>query len=177
MEIRTKEALIVEIKNAGRRVLDRYEAVPSDQFFVRPDKNWSASDNVDHLVKSIKPVVLALRMPRFGLRSMFGRAEHPSRTYAEMCKAYEDEIARGAQASGRFLPDQHMPAHAEEQKKRLLERLSKANLDLLTALGGWQDAELDQCQLPHPILGKLTLREMLFFTVYHTLRHARLDGD
>ncbi len=177
VEIGTKEALIVEMENAGRRAVDWYMAIPPDQFFVRQGEVWSAADNVGHLVKSIRPVVLALKMPRPGLRSMFGKAEHPSRTYAEICKAYEDEIARGAQAFGRFLPDQRMPVHAEEQKKHLLEQLSTANQALLSALGKWQDAELDQYQLPHPILGKLTLREMLFFTNYHIVRHARLEGD
>jgi DNA-directed RNA polymerase subunit L len=59
----------------------------------------------------------------------------------------------------------------------LLERLSRANLALLSALEKWQEVEFDRYQLPHPILGKLTMREMLFFTIYHTLRHARLEGD
>jgi len=177
MEIGTKEALIIEMENAGQRAADWYRAIPPDQFFVRQGKIWSASDNVDHLVKSIKPIILALKIPRLGLRSMFGKAEHSSRTYAEICKAYEDEIARGAQAFGRFLPDQHMPVQAEEQKKHLLEQFSRANQALLSALGEWQDMELDRYQLPHPILGKLTLREMLFFTIFHILRHARLEGD
>jgi len=36
---------------------------------------------------------------------------------------------------------------------------------------------VDQYQLPHPVLGKLTIREMLFFTIYHNLRHASQAGD
>ncbi len=177
MEIGTKEALMIEMENAGRRAVDWYTAIPSGQFFMRRGEVWSAADNVDHLVKSIKPIILALKAPRLGLRSVFGKAEHASRTYAEICKAYEEEIARGAQASGRFLPDQHMPVQAEEQKGHLLEQFHEANRALLAALEKWQDAELDRYQLPHPILGKLTLREMLFFTNYHIVQHARLEGD
>ena len=36
---------------------------------------------------------------------------------------------------------------------------------------------LDICLLPHLILGKLTVREILYFTIYHNLRHASQAGD
>jgi hypothetical protein len=28
--------------------------------------------------------------------------------------------------------------------------------------------------LPHPLLGKLTLREMIYFTIYHVQHHHKL---
>jgi uncharacterized damage-inducible protein DinB len=31
---------------------------------------------------------------------------------------------------------------------------------------------LDRLRLPHPALGKLTVREMLFFTIYHNIHHV-----
>ncbi|HRH60621.1 MAG TPA: DinB family protein, partial [Chitinophagaceae bacterium] len=33
--------------------------------------------------------------------------------------------------------------------------------------------ELDVYILPHPLLGKLTLREMLYFTIYHAEHHLK----
>jgi hypothetical protein len=177
MEITTKETIIIETKNSTRRAIDWFDAITADQFFIRNGEVWSASDNVDHLIKAIKPIALALKMPRLGLQTMFGKTEHPSRTYDEICKIYVDEISKGAQASGRFLPKQESPSQPEGQKKALLEQLEKASSSLTVALEKWQDAELDQYQLPHPILGKLTVREMLFFSIYHTLRHARIEGD
>jgi len=91
---------------------------------------------------------------------------------------YKAEIAKGAQASGRFLPDQQSPAEgAEEKKTELLERWSKASTDLVLVAEKWNDSELDEYLLPHPLIGKLTIREMLFFTIYHNLRHASQEGD
>ena len=177
MEIKAKENIIDETKNSTRRAIEWFDAIPADQLFIREGEVWSASDNVDHLVKAIKPIALALKMPRLGLQTMFGKAMHPSRTYLEICKAYVDEIAKGAQASGRFLPNQESPSQSEGKKKELLDQLNKAGDSLISALEKWQDAELDQYQLPHPILGKITIREMLFFSIYHTLRHARIEGD
>ncbi len=35
----------------------------------------------------------------------------------------------------------------------------------------WSDRQLDQYLAPHPLLGKLTLRELCYFTIYHTGHH------
>ena len=109
---------------------------------------------------------------------MFGKPENLSMSYEELCQIYRDEIAKGAQASGRFLPDQEKPAErVEEKKKELLDQWSKASKDLVSVAEKWIEDELDQYQLPHPILGKKTIREMLYFTIYHNLRHASQEGD
>ncbi|NBX80802.1 MAG: DinB family protein, partial [Flavobacteriales bacterium] len=34
--------------------------------------------------------------------------------------------------------------------------------------------DLDKYVLPHPLLGKLTLREMLCFTIYHVKHHVEI---
>jgi hypothetical protein len=36
----------------------------------------------------------------------------------------------------------------------------------------WSEIDLDRYRLPHPLLGKLTVREMLFFTLQHLAHHA-----
>lgn len=41
-----------------------------------------------------------------------------------------------------------------------------------TALEGWSERDLDRIRMPHPILGMLTTREMLFFTLYHNRHHV-----
>jgi hypothetical protein len=41
----------------------------------------------------------------------------------------------------------------------------------------WSEAELDRYTLPHPLLGDLTMREMLCFTLYHNQRHISDGGD
>ena len=35
----------------------------------------------------------------------------------------------------------------------------------------WKDPQLDQYIAPHPLLGKITLRELGYFTIYHTYHH------
>jgi len=37
----------------------------------------------------------------------------------------------------------------------------------------YSEQDLDELILPHPLLGKLTLREMMYFTMYHVLHHHK----
>ena len=108
---------------------------------------------------------------------MFGKPEGRSKTYEEICEVYRAEIAKGAQASGRFLPEQSLVENAEEKKAQLLLQWSKVSTELVETAGKWNDSDLDGYLLPHPLIGKITIREMLFFTIYHNLRHASQEGD
>lgn len=175
-EITSHEALLREIENATQKARAWYDAIPADQFFVRQAESWSASDNVDHLIRAIRPVTLALKLPKAGLQLVFGKGEK-SRSYEEICRVYEEAIARGGRASGVYLPAQSSPADPQGEKEKLLAQLTKSSDGLRSALQKWNEAQLDQYQLPHPLLGNLTVREMLFFSIYHMLRHARPEGD
>jgi len=37
----------------------------------------------------------------------------------------------------------------------------------------YNEQQLDSYILPHPLIGKLTLREMLYFTLYHAEHHHK----
>lgn len=177
-EINMSTELFAGLRDANQRVTQWFTEIPAKNFFTRQGKIWSASDNVDHLIRSHKPISKALRLPKFTLQAMFGKPERRSRTYEEICKVYRAEIAKGAQASGRFLPDQQNDAgNSEERKAKLLEQWSKASIELVLVSEKWNDNDLDEYVLPHPLIGKLTIREMLFFTIFHNLRHASQEGD
>lgn len=177
-EITTKNGLIHTLKDSNRRVIDWFRDIPGDRFFNRRGGVWSASDNVDHLIKAHKPIAKALKLPKITLRALFGKPEKESMTYEELCRIYREEIAKGAQASGRYLPNQvHPDSSAETKKKELLEGSSNASAELVFAAEKWDEEELADYLLPHPILDKLTIREILFFTIYHNLRHASQEGD
>jgi uncharacterized damage-inducible protein DinB len=43
--------------------------------------------------------------------------------------------------------------------------------ELCAAIAQWPETALDARRLPHPLIGRLTVREMLLFTVYHNRHH------
>ena len=178
IESNTKSDLLSALKDSNQRAENWFREMPGKDFFTRHGDVWSPSDNVDHLIKAVKPVAKALKLPKFTLQAMFGKPEKSSMAYEELCQLYREAIAQGAQASGRYLPNQESPTDdAENKKKALLEQWAKTNAELVSVVEKWDDAELDQYLLPHPLIGKLTIREMIFFTIYHNLRHASLEGD
>ena len=178
VEIKTKTELLSALTDSNLRVIHWFSEIPTEKFFTRQGEVWSASDNMDHLIKSHKPLVKALKLPKITLQAMFGKPQKSSISYEELCQTYGAEIVKGAQASGRYLPHQENPdGNAGDIKRDLISQFSRASADLVSVVEKWEENELDQYLVPHPILGKLTVREMLFFTIYHNLRHASQEGD
>ncbi len=176
--IKTKIEIIATLQDSNRRATEWFMGIPAETFFTRQGEVWSASDNLDHLIKAHKPITKALKLPKITLQAMFGKPEKSSMAYEALCQIYRNEIAKGAQASGRFLPNQENPIErVEEKEKELLDQWSKTSTELVFVAEKWNEGELEQYQLPHPILGKLTIREMPYFTIYHNLRHASQEGD
>ena len=176
--ITTKDELIDILEESNQQVTAWFKVIPAENFFTRQGEVWSASDNLDHLIKAHKLIGMAFKLPKITLRAMFGKPDRASISYEELCQNYRDEIVKGAQASGRYLPDQQTPdSEAATKKQDLLNQFSNASKELVAAAKKWDEKELDEYSLPHPILGKLTIREMLFFTIYHNLRHASQEGD
>lgn len=174
----TKESLVLALEKIHQNVTNYFADVPAENLFIRPDDGWSLSDNLDHLVKSVKPIVRAMRLPKEKLQSLFGLASQPSRSFQEIYEVYLQALHNGAQAAGRFLPDQSAPAiEPEEAKTRLLAEWIQLGPELLEQVEGWSESDLDTYLLPHPLLENLTFREMLFFTLCHNQRHMTAEGD
>jgi DinB superfamily len=146
------------------------QALPADQLNISHNGKWSPAQHLDHILRAVGPVNMALGLPMWLLRMAFGKPNRPPRTYEALVQRYHERLAAGGRASGRFVP----PA----VPSRSAERMSTALQDLVRTLnrrvGRWLEKDLDTTLLPHPLLGKLTLREMLYFTIYHVQHHQRL---
>jgi len=101
---------------------------------------------------------------------LFGQANRPSRTYAALVEKYQQKLAAGYRASRQYLP----PPVELADRKKLAQRLQKQVENLRQRSMKYSEDQLDTLLLPHPLLGKLTLREMLYFTAYHVEHHQQL---
>ena len=140
---------------------------PDNTFCTAPPERWTEGQHLDHLIRSAKPLNLALRLPRIALRMKFGTAKAPGETMEALAARYEATLAAGGKASGRFVP----PAVAREDKPQLLEALRHEGERLVEVAQAWSEEDLDKYVLPHPLLGDLTVRGMLFFTYHHMGHH------
>jgi len=83
---------------------------------------------------------------------------------------YRAKIASGSKAVYPFIPSKF----AFKSKESLLKKLESNLKRLKQLLEKFQENQLDEILLPHPILEKITLREMLYFTIYHAEYHRNL---
>lgn len=165
--------IVRELKKLHAASTDYWNSLPIDAFLASIGEAWSPADNVRHLVKSTRPIVKALKLPRILPAFLFGRADRPSRSYSELRDTYLKVLAAGGKA-GRFAPSpQDRPSDPRAWRAALMAEREGVEADLEKAILKWDEAALDRYRLPHPLLGKLTVREMLFFTLYHNLHHFK----
>ena len=163
----TRDEILTFLDQVHRDGVAFWSAFSDDEFFAKIGDAWSPSDNVRHLAKSIRPVTKALRMPKIVVRLMFGGPRRASMTYDALVAHYRAHLAAGGEA-GRFAPSQRVST----DRVAIMGHFEQANRELRAAILRWPDCALDRHQLPHPLMGKITLREMLFFTLYHQLHHV-----
>lgn len=145
-------------------------AVP--EFFAPMGEAWSPADHVRHLVKSNRPVAMALGLPKVVLLLRFGWARRPSAPYSRLVARYHGELAAGLEA-GRYTPSTLPPErHTADERQRSLTNLEETQAAVARALAKWSERALDRLRLPHPAMGPLTVREMAFFTLYHNTHHV-----
>lgn len=167
--MQTKQEILHALEKTFDQTINWIAAQNNDKFEFHPPEKWTTGQHLDHLIKAIAPINTALKMPRLALRSMFGKPNREGRNYQTVVQRYQEKLAGGAVAAGRYLPKTVSVA----QKETLIQQFAEEKDRLLEIVGKWREKDLDNYLLPHPLLGKVSIREMLFFTAYHNQHHNK----
>jgi len=171
-DIHTKEEIIDHLENVSTAFLSFCNNISEESFFRQPAEKWSIAQNVRHLITSAKMTRLAYRLPKFIIRIYTGKPNRPSRSYDELVARYKLKLTQGGRASGRFIAK---PFSSETGKENILHTFSINMKKLKDSINkNWNNLQLDQYLAPHPLLGKITLRELCYFTIYHTEHHLHI---
>ena len=174
--MQTKSEIREALQAACQSILDNSSQMSVEQFNRSNDETWSAAGYLKHLLLSVKPLVRALELPKPQLAEMFGRTDGMSMTYDELVGVYKARLAEGIRAEDtpNVTPLKfRIRDDVTDEKAYLLDLWEQANHALVDVLNQWSETELDQYQLPHPAIKLITVREMLFFTVYHNQQHGQ----
>jgi len=149
---------------------NRYcSTLTDEQFFYQPAGKWSPAQQVKHLTIAAVNTKLAFALPKIIVRWYAGKPNRPCRSYDELVGKYKLKLEQGGKASGRFIPK---PIPASYGKQKMLDQLKMSMEKLIhTIRSKWKETQLDHYIAPHPLLGKITLRELGYFTIHHTYHH------
>ncbi len=145
-------------------------------FFAPQGEHWSPSGHLRHLIKTARAIANGLRQPRIALLP-FGLSKTGSRGYEQVVALYQAALDAGGKAGGYGPSDRVPDLTPEEWRRQIMDRWEEAGEGLRKALLGWSEEQLDVYRLPHPLIGKLTLRELLLWNLYHNSHHARRIAD
>jgi hypothetical protein len=162
-----KQEISVKLLENHQNFADFLMGLSEPDFMFAPAGKWTAGQQFDHIVRGVSPVSTALALPKFVPNLLFGKSDRYSIDFETLVKNYQAKLAGGGKASGTFIP----PEIGFEQRESLKEKLLKTVAELTKRIDKFSEAQLDEYILPHPILGKLTIREMLYFTIYHVEHH------
>jgi len=164
-----KHQIIEQLTEKHKAFYKELQNLSENDFTYSLAGKWSAGQQLDHIIRSAGPVNLAFGLPGFVLRLLFGKTNRPSRSYDGLVEKYQSKLKDGGKAPGRFIP----PPVRVDQREQLIQKLESIVNSIVKRSEKYTEEQLDKLLLPHPLLGKLTFREMLYFTIYHVQHHHK----
>lgn len=164
---------LVQMLNHELVILENYLVKQDDKYFdLKPQPGkWSTGQHVAHLVLSMQPVNKAMRLPKLFLSYKFGTCKRPERSYeATVDRYYEKLKSNNVKAPSGFSVENLDASEKEKYLKRLKDQVVKLN----RIVSKWNEKSLSKYILPHPALGRLTMREMMYFSILHMKHHREI---
>lgn len=162
-----KDSIKKELTDKHNSFIDYINSLSDNDFIDnRNSTKWSAGEQLQHIYLSVRPVNLAMLIPKFILRFLFGKP-HQNRTYEELVVTYQKSLLNGGKAGSQFIPKNVSIG----KRKILIDDLARLINSLNEKIEGLSEQDLDKYILPHPLIGKISIREMLYFTIYHVQHH------
>jgi hypothetical protein len=165
-----KEQLIHTLQTNYQIFIDYLKSLDDKTFDLEKNGKWTPGQHLEHLNLSVKPLLMAYSLPSFIPRLLFGKANRASRNFEGLVDKYKEKLANGGRATGAYIPKKVVVS----QKSALLDKLQKQINSLTKKVSQFSENQLDTLILPHPLIGKITFREMLYFTAYHVQHHQEL---
>ena len=167
--ISSKSDIIAALQTSFEDISTFIENTPDEIFHQRHENKWSIAENLDHLILSNKPLPSAFKRNKLFFLT-FGFSFSGSENYETLKANYHLKLNQdGPPPKNAFIPK----GTNEISKETFQENWKRIGPKYAPRLEKWSEKDLDRFRLPHPLLGKLTFREMLFFTIFHNEHHLR----
>lgn len=166
-----KQAIAELLENKHQLLFKFLKNQDLDRWETGPTGKWTTGQHAFHLMQSIIPLNKALILPKFILKYKFGKANRPSRDFDTVITKYQDKLSKVEGAT--YGPSKNMKVPKAKDKTYIINRLKIQNKKLQHKINNWNDHDLDNYILPHPLMGKMTVRELVMWTAYHVEHHTK----
>ena len=164
-----KEAIIALLEERHQELFAFLEQQDPDMWEAGPQGKWTTGQQALHLLQSIKTLNTALSIPQFLLKLKFGTSNRECRNYDAVVKRYKERLEQSKGVV--FKPSQNMKLPNLNDKSYIINRLQTENKKLQYKTSKWTDDALNKRILPHPLMGKMPVRELVMWTAYHVQHH------
>jgi len=166
-----KEAIAQLIENKYGALLHWLEQQPDQLWETGPKGKWTTGQHTMHILQSLEILNKALSLPKFFLRFKYGKTNRDLRDYDTIIQRYEERLK---DAKGKtFKASQNMKVPKLEDKSYLLDRVQVEHKKLSYKTRHISDKNLDTVVLPHPLMGKMPVREILMWSAHHAAHHNK----
>lgn len=131
------------------------------------NSKWSVAQNVQHINIGLSRISNYLALPKLSIETNFGLSERASKSHDIIIKVFSNAFENGVQSTDAFLPDENLQSKMED----LISQGKDFLKSVIENLQNWSEEDLEKYNCPHPFLGKITVREILYFTIYHAQHH------
>ena len=163
-----KQVVLNRIQTELDALMQFVENIAEADFFkqLNPEK-WSIGQNIQHLISVKQRLVGVFANPE--IMAQWGKSSGTSKSYEEVKTFYTNAL----KTPPPFL-QVYRHLDTEGSKAEMLGKFKVLTAKLLADVNQMAEMDLDTTQIPHPLIGLLTAREMLHFTGYHIRHHHNI---
>jgi uncharacterized damage-inducible protein DinB len=165
-----KDLIADLIEEKNQALINWISNQEDDKWLEGPKGKWTTGQHALHLLQSIKPLNAALSMPKFLLRYKFGKSNRDIRDYQTVVNRYQERLKDAEGVT--FGPSKNMEIPDLTEKQYLLNRLQVESKKLQYKTRKISDKNLNSLILPHPLMGKMPIREIIMWTAHHIEHHT-----
>jgi len=165
INIHSKKEIVEALQHSIFKMSSLIGSISKEDFNKAQGEKWTIKEEFEHLIMSTEPVAKALSMPRVTFRA-FGKLNRTPRNYPPLVQRYHEKLDEAP-----VVPPSRFSPKGKGTQNNMLNTWDNLPNSFSEKIPNWSDKALDKYLLPHPLLGKLTIREMLFFTNYHIQHH------
>jgi uncharacterized damage-inducible protein DinB len=159
---------LLEEKN--KELFNWLDKQPKENWEKGPKEKWSTSQHIQHLVDSLQLLNNALSYPIFILKYKFGICNRKPRNYEAIVQNYQQKLVDNKDLARTF--NQKLKKPTLKERNRLLTRFQIQQKKLQYKTKKISEKNLDTIVVPHPLMGKMTIREIIMWTAHHTEHHT-----